>query len=385
MRAYAIAAVLALVAFCAPAQAADDGSLLSVSLLTFSPGDVYWQRFGHNALLVLDDYDRTATVYNYGMFDFKQEHFFLNFARGRMQYHLSALSLDDTLWAYESEGRGIVEQKLALTPAQRQQLQTFLRWNALPENAPYRYDYFLANCSTKLRDAIDQVLAGALRRQLQARATPATFRSEAVRLVSPDLPFALGMDFGLGPAADRPIDAWERSYVPAALQEAIRTVRADDGQSLVLEERQLLAARLPDAPAQLPRWWLPMLLTGLAWGGVIVALSLLRTKMPLSVVTSLTALLFGLAGLVSACIWGLTEHWSGARCANLLQFSPLCLLLVRRSRIHRRLTLVLASVAVAGLLLSFFTVTAASRHWIGLSLPVLLALAFVSLREERAP
>jgi hypothetical protein len=368
--------------FFGAAQAAE-GDELSVSLLTFSPGEIYWQRFGHNALLVRNAIDGTATVYNYGMFDFKQEHFFLNFARGRMQYHLSALSLADTLYIYDYEGRGIVEQELNLLPSQRAKLDAFLRWNALPENAPYRYDYFLANCSTRLRDAIDQVLDGDLKRQLEAQPTPATFRSEAVRLVSPDLAFALGMDFGLGPAADRPINAWERSYVPEALMEAVRTARVKGTQPLVLEERELLPSRVPEAPAQLPSWWLPMLLTGLAWAALIVALSFLRPQAPSAIVTSVTALVFGLAGLVSACIWGLTEHWSGARCANLLQFSPLCLLLVRSSRWHRPLTLLLAFLGVAGLVLSFFTVTAASRHWIGLSLPVLLTLAFVTLRARR--
>jgi hypothetical protein len=58
-----------------------------VSLLTFSPGDIYWQRFGHNALIVRDGLG-APRLYNYGTFDFQQKNFFLNFARGRMQYRL---------------------------------------------------------------------------------------------------------------------------------------------------------------------------------------------------------------------------------------------------------------------------------------------------------
>ena len=43
------------------------------------------------------------------------------------------------------------------------------------------------------------------------------------------------------------------------------------------------------------------------------------------------------------------------------------------------------AISVGGLALSFVTVTAASRHWIGLSLPVLLALSVMTFRRERAP
>jgi len=332
------------------------------------------------------------------MFDFNEENFFLHFAQGRMTYHLAAFTLGDTLWIYGYEHRGIIEQQLNLKPAQRAALDAFLQWNVQPEHAAYRYDYFLANCSTKLRDAIDRVLGGALHQQLQATPTPATFRSEAVRLVSPDLAFALGMDFGLGPNADRPINAWERSYVPDALMQAIRSVRVD-GQPLVLAERRLLESQVPDAPAKLPDWSMPMLVIGIAIALAILALSFARGALAgratFAIVTTTTVLLFGFAGLVSLCIWTLTEHWSGARCPNLLQFSPLLLLLVpgwfrsRRadwmpSRLHRALMPLLLLLSVGGLVLSFLTVTAASRHWIGLSLPVLIALTFATFRAGRA-
>lgn len=58
-----------------------------ISLLTFQPGEVYWQRYGHNALRVVEA--RGEAVYNYGIFDFGQKNFALNFARGRMQYRLA--------------------------------------------------------------------------------------------------------------------------------------------------------------------------------------------------------------------------------------------------------------------------------------------------------
>ncbi len=80
--------LLLLAASVAHARRPPDAALLpTVSVLTFSPGEIYWQRFGHNALLVREP-GGEARVYNYGIFDFQQKNFFLNFARGAMLYRL---------------------------------------------------------------------------------------------------------------------------------------------------------------------------------------------------------------------------------------------------------------------------------------------------------
>ena len=46
-------------------------SRLSISLLTIGPGELFFERFGHNAIVVREA-GRPAVVYNYGIFDFAQ-------------------------------------------------------------------------------------------------------------------------------------------------------------------------------------------------------------------------------------------------------------------------------------------------------------------------
>ena len=70
----------------------------------------------------------TRRLYNYGMFDFAQKNFFLNFARGRMLYRIDVDDPADEFPIYRDEGRWIVEQNLNLTPAQRAMLD---KWNCL--------------------------------------------------------------------------------------------------------------------------------------------------------------------------------------------------------------------------------------------------------------
>ena len=90
-----------------------------------------------------------ATSYNYGMFDFGEDDFLLNFARGRMTYQAVAARADEDIAWYVGDGRSVTEQDLRLTPAQARELKRFLDWNVQPENARYRYDYYTANCSTR--------------------------------------------------------------------------------------------------------------------------------------------------------------------------------------------------------------------------------------------
>src|SRR5690606_36125249 len=118
-----------------PSPIPNSQSPLSISLLTVGPGDIYFERFGHNAIVVRDPATGSALAYNYGMFDFEEEDFLWNFVRGRMRYRIAANWLADDLAMYRAEGRSIVEQHLDFTAEQAAALAGFLAWNARPENA----------------------------------------------------------------------------------------------------------------------------------------------------------------------------------------------------------------------------------------------------------
>src|SRR5690606_41866486 len=132
--------------------------------------------------------------------------------------------------------------------------------NARPENARYRYDYFLDNCSTRVRDAIDDALDGALATQLQGRSRGNTYRADAVRLASPEWWMWLGFDIGLGPAADRPNSRWQEACVPMRLAEGLRDARLPDGRPLAADGGEVLRHMLLPGPDQAPRRRWPCML-----------------------------------------------------------------------------------------------------------------------------
>jgi Domain of unknown function (DUF4105) len=303
-----------------------------VALVTFGPGPIYWERFGHDAFIVSDPAAGEPIVYNYGVFDFQQKNFLVNFARGHMQYRLIAEPLDEDLAAYAAEGRSVTVQMLNLTPAQARWLAAFLAWNARPEHARYPYDYFINNCATKVRDALNQALGGVLEPQLSRQWTPQTYRFDVVRLMSPDFWMALGMDAALGPKADRPLNLWQESFVPMALSHALRQAVVRDArgeaQPLVSDEQVVLRGTLPSAPAAPPALGLPLLVTGLALTALLLWLARGEDRARRACFALLACawwLMCGLSGLVLTGLWALTDHWAAWGNENLLLLDPVCL------------------------------------------------------------
>ena len=158
------------------------GSELSVTLITFGVGEQVWERFGHNALWIHDARLGTDVAYNWGLFDFEQPGFFRRFLTGDTKYWMAGEDAYTMVTAYHNIGRPITLQRLNLTPTQALALRDFVEHNALEENKYYRYDYFRDNCSTRLRDAIDRALGGALRAATDTMHTTMSYRSESLRL-----------------------------------------------------------------------------------------------------------------------------------------------------------------------------------------------------------
>ena len=373
----------------------------SISLLTIGPGELFFERFGHNAIVVREA-GRPAVVYNYGIFDFAQEDFLLNFARGRMVYRVIEGPLADDLEMYRAQGRSIVEQVLDVDAARARELVDFLAWNVLPENTQYRYDYFEANCSTRVRDALDRALDGALRAHAEGRSRGYTWRLDALRLMAPEPWLMLGIDLGLGPYADQRIDYWQESFVPETLSRvAAEATRADatGAQVPVVSATTVLAPGLVEEPPLLPpdlRW--PFLALGLALGAVLHGLARdarSSRRLPLASFALAFELVCGLGGLLLLFLWFGTEHRAAWRNENLMLLNPLCLALlpawwgIARGRLRPRpvasaiagLVALLAAFALFSKILPWFA--QANLHWIVLLLPIHLALAFALARPAR--
>ncbi len=312
----------------------DPGTALTVYLLTMGPGDQVWEKFGHNAIWVHDATAGSDIAYHWGLFDFADKDFIPRFAQGRMRYSMGAFDMSETIGAYRRSNRTVWAQELDLTPAQRQRLAVFLAWNIRPENRHYHYDYYRDNCSTKVRDAIDAALGGPIRTATENLASGSTFRFHTARLTQDDWPIYTGTMIGLGEPVDRPISAWDEMFLPVQMKNrltSIRISRAGGSVPLVKNERVLVQATRPPEDTEVHRGMIGYL----AISVVVLLIGFLLWRMggrggrgvgalSLAAAWSLVA---GIAGTLLAGLWAFTDHLYSYRNENVLQLTPLSLVL----------------------------------------------------------
>jgi hypothetical protein len=299
-----------------------------VSLLTYGPGEIYWQRFGHNAIRIHEPGRSLDHAFNFGFFSFEQESFLLRFVQGRMLYFAAAVPTEREIQAYRSEGREIREQQLDLTPDEYLRLRDHLLWHVQPENREYLYDYYLDNCSTRLRDALDLALDGALRDRFAGDPAGQTFRDHTRRSTAEDYWYQLGLQLALGRPVDRPIDRWREAFLPAELARLVtQTQRPGAGGSrpLVTGDR-ILYPGLPAPPATPAELWPRYLAPALA---LVLLGWLLRNRAEGRLTEALTLawlMTSGSLGLLLIAVWLFTDHGATHPNLNLLLLMPFALL-----------------------------------------------------------
>ena len=207
----------------ATTKALSSGEQVSISLWTFGIGEKVETRWGHNALHVYNASQGIDRLYNMGTYDWRQPNFLINFVKGILNYRLSISSSGSSLGYYRAEERSITINKLLLNEQQRSTLLNRLAWQAKPENVQYPYQYFFSNCSTKLRDFIDEALQGQLKEKHTNKLTPHTFRYHVRQRLNNVPLIGSSLDTLLNSRIDRRISEWEAMFLPVNLQKAVQS------------------------------------------------------------------------------------------------------------------------------------------------------------------
>jgi len=302
-----------------------------VSLLTFGPGEAVWEVFGHNALMIRNQLTGAEALYHWGVFSFDQPGFVPRFLKGEMLYSMGAGQPGYALEQYERANRSIRIQTLNMSPDAKLALYQEVAENL--ENPDYRYDYFLENCSTRIRDLIDRAVGGAL--HAQASAPDHDYRFHTRRLTQHDLPVWTGMDALLGNPGSRPITGWEAAFVPMELAEEVAATQVAIGgrrEPLAARDEVLFASTNPPEPQEPRSFLLGFVALGLGLGGVIYGLGRASAqggaafRLGFTVLAGSWSLLAGLFGVLLIAVL-FTDHIWMYRNENVLQLSPVSLIL----------------------------------------------------------
>ncbi|MEO7454798.1 MAG: DUF4105 domain-containing protein [Gemmatimonadaceae bacterium] len=374
------------------------GSEITVTLVTFGLGQEVFERFGHNGLRFQDAITGEDDFYHWGLFSFEAPDFLARFLTGDNKYWMGREAGLARIDYERRAGRPITLQKLNLTPTQAFALRDFVRWNAREEHKFYRYDYFRDNCSTRLRDALDQALHGALRAATEPKLTDITYRNESLRLTDGDKPVQAGIDIALGRPADVPITLWQSFFIPMRLRDAIRTVKNhdDNGAEMPLVASEMQVPLTPDA-SPVPELSSPptliwrYLMLGLLLAALVVILRIMMLSRRsaawgLALLGAGWSLLCGVIGVILLLAWMATRHVFWASNENVLLLTPFSLFLVvlvpasilsnRFARPARMLAGFVAALGLLALVLALIPGGESNGAVVAMMLPVHLALAW---------
>ncbi len=226
-------------------------------LITVDVGDNVWDNFGHTALRVVDENSDTDLLFNWGLFDTSVGYlaFAANFMRGVMDYQLGVAPPAWELGRYQREGRTVWQDRINLSNAQKEVLYQRLVWNLREENIRYDYDYFFDNCTTRVRDYLDEALQGELS-AASAGQVGRSFRDEVIDHYSSVPVVSLSLDVLMSGSVDRPMTQWQQMFLPLQLRQHLLGQPSsvyENGQRLnLLSDSQLLMQftapqRYPDA------------------------------------------------------------------------------------------------------------------------------------------
>ncbi len=232
---------LILLIFQSKIQAQQISAEATISILTCDPGKDVYSMYGHTAIRICDPAQKLDAVFNYGVFSFDTPNFMYRFAKGQTDYLMVSQKFSSFIPEYEQDKRSVYEQVLNLSPEGKNQLFQALLENARPENREYRYNFFMDNCATRVRDMIEHN-TGAPVRFTENHPTE-TYRDLIKKFHHSFRWIDLGIDLLVGKKADETVSAYGQMFLPEYLQNQFAKAKITiDGkaQPLVLETRTLV-------------------------------------------------------------------------------------------------------------------------------------------------
>ncbi len=221
---------------------------IRVTLLTCSPGQEVYELYGHTAIRCQQPERGLDVIFNYGVFDMSKPHFAWHFVLGQTDYIVQPIPWEYFVKEYEERGSSVTEQELNLTQAEARRLTNRLIENSLPENREYRYNFLYKNCTTMVRDIVEQTINGRIQ---YSDTLPHQTAREILHHYTAQHPWVQeGNDLLLGAEVDTILSAHAAMFIPENL------MRAFDGAFICTprgDMRPLVRGKNTIAPFQLPR------------------------------------------------------------------------------------------------------------------------------------
>jgi len=199
------------------AQSNRRGDAITLKVAVMGPGDQLYFWFGHIGLVVEDGMTGQSRFYDWGVFSFDNENFFVNFAFGRLIYCCAVSRAEANYDNYIRTNRDITLYTLDLPADKKMEVLRMAENIVLPENRDYYYHLFKDNCATRIRDIIDLAVDGQFKDKYEEAPGRYTHRQHVRRHTWFTPLFDWVLNFWLGQEVDRPITIWEEMFLPSEI------------------------------------------------------------------------------------------------------------------------------------------------------------------------
>lgn len=204
-----------------PGHEADYQGDPTIELVTMGIGSKIWERHGHIALCVYYPQRDNEVCYNYGVGSFENPAGMAwGFFRGTHSFWVAKQDFWQMMAIYVATDRTVWRQPLTnLTADQKSAIIAKLESDIRDENKYYAYDHFEDNCTTRVRNILDDATNHEL---LSIKdETGHTFRDYARDgFYGMRIPLLI-TDIAMGRSTDRETTYWDRMFLPQFLREAV--------------------------------------------------------------------------------------------------------------------------------------------------------------------
>ena len=205
---------------------------IQFSIITIGPYEPeLYSAFGHSGIRYLDKKNNIDHFYNYGIFDFNQPNFYINFLNGKLLYMVAKYDYRTAEKYYIKQDRYIKEQVLQLNESEKILLYNILEQNIRPENRTYLYNYVYDNCATKIRDVLSNVYGESL--SFTSESENKSFRQLMDLYLEKNKWGDLGIDICLGPEIDDYVSFNDEMFLPEYLFKGIENAIKEGNKNIV--------------------------------------------------------------------------------------------------------------------------------------------------------
>ncbi len=289
--------------------------------------------WGHVGIVVADKRTNGMNMYDYGTFSFESKNFYTDFAKGRLWFLTSVVPFPEYIDYIIGLDRDMRVYRLTLAKDKKRALQAYLEWNELPENRLYLYHHYRDNCSTRIRDLLDDLTDGQLREQT-TETSGMTLRQLSRKYARDSIAGDYIIDFLLSGKNDYPVTEWEEMFIPEYME---RTIIGFSYKNSLGETIPLVAASkvvhvsraykpIPIGPFK-PVWHRGII-AGILFALPALLLFFFGRKKSFEIYRLVFCFLAGIPGTALFFLMFFSNHDVMFDNWNILIVSPLCLLMI---------------------------------------------------------